>query len=463
MFIKGRFFIVLLTLLFFTSLHPTFNLNAQSSASINELQIPLRFTWNENESVLFYLVLIERVQNEWFMQVLREITYNSYIDVSLLPGLYRYQITPYFSLNNPGQQSEWFYTEVKPAVRPEVYDVSPRGFNFNIENEFILNIHGRNIDENAIIDLRRPGNLSIIPRETQISEDGSNARLVFEKGQLNAIIYELYVHNPGFETRAGTINFIQQSALTAGQPEPAGIVEFRPVAAASQPEPPMPQQPIQIDTPLTQISRVEEPAEPAPVEPISMEPVGPNPNWQSEIIAQEPFDSVIHLDLSEETEYKKVDFFFSTLWMPQFFLLERESKYYTRDPILAGAGLRIGIVSANPEKLNFGGEFSGIWNTYNSNHTFTAGINFLLQKWFSDNTIALRFRVGAAYSHLFDGESSFDFFNLDSFSLNTGFSILWQIKGIVYMETGLDYSHILTNNPPGVDFLRPWIGISLRF
>ena len=431
---KGRFpGIGFLALFIFLSL--TITLEAQSARSYSELHIAQRLSWPDEEDLLYYQVIIERQEDEVYIEIISEITYTKYIEITLSPGYYRFRVIPHDIQNKPGRESQWYYAEVRPAIRPEVYDISPRRFNFFSETQFTLNIHGKNIDPNAVIYLQRPYNESINPIQTYISEDGDTARLVFERGQLNPWVYELFINNPGLDAKVGTINFIQQAPDP--ETEPSVIAVFTPInGQQSLPEPV--QQDEQIETDVYE-------------EPVPFELPEPVQSIQEIVEIDEPVEEI--------EEEKKYDVFIGVSWTPLFFITGDNNKYFSSNPVLIGASLRRGLVTAGPGFLNFGMELTLAWNMFDTNSAVTLGINLLLQKWFLDNTLAARMRLGPSYSLLFGDFDDFEFPDMDSISINAGLSVLWKPGNSFYVEAGIDYSFM----PPNANAIKPWIGIGLRF
>jgi hypothetical protein len=90
---------IFITALFLIGLVP---LSAQSQ----------RLTWVGDENAMRYEVLIEKEGEGEFNSLLREFTEETFIEVSLLSGRYRFQVIPYDFLNQPVPVTEWMYFEV---------------------------------------------------------------------------------------------------------------------------------------------------------------------------------------------------------------------------------------------------------------------------------------------------------------------------------------------------------------
>jgi hypothetical protein len=82
-----------------------------------------RLSWTGLESAAFYEVTVERfdVPLSTYTEALRSRSGEPFLDCSLLPGQYRYQVRPYDLLGQAGVPSEWGYFSVRslsPSARP---------------------------------------------------------------------------------------------------------------------------------------------------------------------------------------------------------------------------------------------------------------------------------------------------------------------------------------------------------
>jgi hypothetical protein len=174
-----------------------------------ELRLVQRFAWIGDDYALRYEVVIEREEYGRFLEHHREFTNAFFIEVSLPPGIYRYQVIPYDYLNRPAAPSGWVRFVVLPALKPELNEFAPFTFYLNESAVHTLNITGRNFDSAAEIELRRPGGVSIVPNNIYILREGTSALLYFNNERLIPGAYEVLIKNPGgFETRGGTVNVI---------------------------------------------------------------------------------------------------------------------------------------------------------------------------------------------------------------------------------------------------------------
>jgi hypothetical protein len=90
-------------------------LSAQSGHYVIEQRFVQRIVWFEDEYVLKYEVVIEKDEGEGYLVFMREFTELPELQISLLPGNYRYQVIPFDFLDQPGEASEWVALNVLPA------------------------------------------------------------------------------------------------------------------------------------------------------------------------------------------------------------------------------------------------------------------------------------------------------------------------------------------------------------
>ncbi|MDR1374364.1 MAG: hypothetical protein LBJ24_05265 [Treponema sp.] len=189
-----------------------------------------RLFWDEVRYAYRYEVNIEVQGSGDYRQILREFREENFIELSLVPGSYRYRIRAYNILNQPSENSEWVYFRVLPALQPELYSYT-QGFSRSSSEgsgdltEIIL--HGMNLQEGADVYLAsletaaspvRP--LDYLPRE-------EGARLVFTAGSLPPGRYRVYVRNPGGLESSLEITVAPPSIAGTSVPDngaPAGTV-----------------------------------------------------------------------------------------------------------------------------------------------------------------------------------------------------------------------------------------------
>jgi hypothetical protein len=146
---------LIIILLFFTSL-----LGAQEyyvKKDGEEARIFQKLAWQKEENALRYEVVIQQWWEEtdetngramWgFVEIKREFTADSFIEVSLSPGKYRIMVTAHDLLDRPGIPSEWASLEILKAQVPELLDFTPGLFYLDGTPPWVLTVQGRNFSE----------------------------------------------------------------------------------------------------------------------------------------------------------------------------------------------------------------------------------------------------------------------------------------------------------------------------
>jgi hypothetical protein len=152
-----------------------------------------RLSWYPEEYASFYELLVEKTSPGTYSEVLRTSVTESYVDISLPPGLYRYRIQSYDLFEKPVGNPPWIPLEILPALQPELSLVKPDAFDGNADS-FSVSLWGRNILEGARIILknRKTGD----EQEGILSAGQDSGHAVFssfpEKGS-----YDLVIINPG--------------------------------------------------------------------------------------------------------------------------------------------------------------------------------------------------------------------------------------------------------------------------
>jgi hypothetical protein len=203
-FTRRKFHLTVIAALFF--LFPVSFPQAQDSgyfldSSGGEIHFIQRLTWIGDEYARRYEVIIEMDEDGEYRELTREFTTALFIEVSLLPGKYRFLVIPYDYLNQSGERSEWMYIEVLAALYPELDDISDlviSGINLRSrDTAFEMRVSGKNLVPGAEIFLLGPEGERIDPTEVHINEDGSEVQILFDKDQLISEDFELIIKNPG--------------------------------------------------------------------------------------------------------------------------------------------------------------------------------------------------------------------------------------------------------------------------
>jgi len=110
----------LFTALFFFSMASS--LWAQNRRYVTEQRFIQRLVWVGDEYAFRYEVVIERNEGEGYYEFKRESTTSSALVISLPLGDYRYRVTPYDYLDQPGESSDWVTLDVvaPPIILDEI-------------------------------------------------------------------------------------------------------------------------------------------------------------------------------------------------------------------------------------------------------------------------------------------------------------------------------------------------------
>ena len=98
---------------------PIFGQTGSYSYLNEESRIIQRLTWKADIYALRYEVIIEAEEKGAYIEILRHMTENYYIDVSLSPGTYRLAVIPYDFRNLPAGGLNWKIFTIVSAQEPE--------------------------------------------------------------------------------------------------------------------------------------------------------------------------------------------------------------------------------------------------------------------------------------------------------------------------------------------------------
>jgi len=403
----NRYLRLFLAFLICTGISPS--LTAQSAGYFietegGEAHFIQRLVWTGGEYALRYEVVIEREVNGRNTAHLRESTEMSFIEVSLPPGNYRFQVISYDILGRPDEVSEWKYIEVRPAIQPEISDVLlalVSGDSYETSG-YVLNIFGDNFTPDSEFIILNSDGSQILPEVLVSGTDW--ASLFVESGKFTPGEYDLVVINPG--------------GLEAGKGGIVNIFAFPEKEEEKEEEKPVEEKTEQPKPPRTSLYLAN--VAWAPVFPFHGTSFGTN---ASLLAAGVRLGVVYPLPL---------DFYFGaevTAFNFEFERLEQGLPYYDVENVLS------------------------------------VGANLVAMKWLPNQTMALSFRLGLSYfldgiaTPEIDANGYYDTY-ISYFALNIGGSYLWRFAGIFTLEAGLDYSVLLGSFDGS---LRPWIGLGIIF
>jgi hypothetical protein len=176
-----------------------------------EQTIVQRLFWPGDENASRYEVVVESGGTDAFAEIHRESTEESYIDISLGPGRYRYQVRVFNLLNQAEYATNWASFNIILALQPEIAAYTPNIIYIYEDYRWELRVTGKNLEEDGeayLVPLEDPGNpdarTPIAPEEYIPS--GEAALLVFNAGELLPGAYRIFIRNPGgLEASAGPV------------------------------------------------------------------------------------------------------------------------------------------------------------------------------------------------------------------------------------------------------------------
>jgi hypothetical protein len=173
----------------------------ESSYRLDESgRILQRISWIRSNAY-FYEVEIEQQAGagEW-RPAAKERTEELFLEVSLMPGMYRYRILSYNVLGRAAAVSDWAGIRVYAAKDPRITGTAPAAyFVENSAKEFTLVLNGINLmpDADVYLTARTEGAGRIIPRSIQYREDEEAVTLVVNTAGLVLGPYDIVLTNPG--------------------------------------------------------------------------------------------------------------------------------------------------------------------------------------------------------------------------------------------------------------------------
>jgi hypothetical protein len=395
--------------------------------------------WEEQENVFYYEVEIEKQAGALWEGYISERTEGVFLEVSLIPGTYRYRVRPYDFLGKPRPAAGWIQFEVLPAKQPELLRFSPEAFYLDEDLAWSMDLFGRNFADGIEIFLQgSQGNL-IKPDTVIVEPPGDRIHLVFSHAQPDPGFYTIHVTNPGgLADNLGIFRILLRGPIDTGIPE-----EQSP-----------------IDTGI--------PEEQRPMDAGILE-------------EQRPMDAGIPeerraMDISIPAERRPMDISISAGYRPMVSLYGRINELFETDFFPIGVYARFGIIPFKKTWGNIGFELEPSWNYFLINqenykirfHMPGGMLNGVYQHWFSNRTMTLNFRIGGGiYSAL---DYRFIINNRETEPMTilipaaaAGASFQWFIRKPFFVEAGLDFTHFFTVDDPQPAYLRPFAGAGWQF
>jgi hypothetical protein len=207
-------------------------------------------------------------------------------------------------------------------------------------------------------------------------------------------------------------------------------------------------------------------------EPVVEEPVveEPEPPIQPEILVEEPEPPV-------EAPKEPGDFFVEAAYSPLISLPNTEFNRLFKGLLPGGASARLGFIPFKGRLFSLGFELDPSWSylsSHEDNYSVYAqlldlhlGLVGLL--WLPNGTMAVDFRLGAGLSLLYnfhfeyEGQQNKDQLNTWIPSMRGGISFVWMIRNPFFLEIGVELLHVFSVDNIPLEFIRPSLGVGLRF
>jgi hypothetical protein len=380
-----------------------------------------RLLWDEAEYAHRYEIRIEEQDSAGaYTEILRESCEENFIELSLAPGSYRYQVQAFNILNRPSENSEWIYFRVLPALQPKLYSFTQdfsrsSGESSGDFTEIIL--HGMNLQEGADVYLVSPETAAspLTPLDYLPLEEG--ARLVFDTESLPPGRYRVYIRNPG-----GLENSLE---ITVAPPPP----------------------PVSIHTPDI------------------VTDVGAPPDYTPDLVP----DAGVPADTTTiPGGYISWSPFISMEYAPPIPIYGYLFNHFGQNFYPLGASLRFGILPFEKSWGNLGLEAAPHWTMLKTDfegarqtaHLITVHLNGIYQKWFPHQAMSLNLRLGGGLGFVYgineNPQSSESIFTWTP-SVSGGLSLKKFVYKSLYIEIGAEYTHVFSGEPsPG--YIKPFLG-----
>lgn len=175
----------------------------------NHTKFVQRLSWQEVPNIKYYKIQIQKKEGEEYTNVFETELNETFIEVSLEPGLYRLEVTTINLFDKKKTQQKEF--EVLKAFIPAIKNVTPAQMNINKKNaDGIFTIKGENFLPQNIVKLQGVKDNQdkvLYGKVLEISDDGKTAQVQFNMEEADDGEYLLVVTNPGgFSDEYQTIN-----------------------------------------------------------------------------------------------------------------------------------------------------------------------------------------------------------------------------------------------------------------
>jgi hypothetical protein len=163
-------------------------------------RIRQRIAWTRANAYFFEIEMEKLGPGAVWNFELKERTEQTFLELSLTPGMYRYRILNYNVLGRVGAVSEWTGIRVFVAKRPAAETFSPAAhFVDSPAAEFTLTLTGRDLVEEAQLHIaaKKGGAPPVQAVSITYSPDETSIQAVFQAEGLALGAYDIVITNPG--------------------------------------------------------------------------------------------------------------------------------------------------------------------------------------------------------------------------------------------------------------------------
>jgi len=404
-------------------------LYAQDENSVDyyvERRFIQRLSWNGNEYVSRYEIVIEKNERGLFQQVYQDFSTELSVEVSLPPGLYRYRVIPYDFIGRRGRIPEWIDFEIFAAVYPKLIFSVPELYLTGDEKpvfvkEYVLFLYGEDISPHSDIFIRRENGSIIKPVNVNVAGNRTEARLVFPDYNSIPRNFDVVVRNPGdLEGSIKTRSYISSPPDKAEARRIFDELEIMPES-------------LKIFFGIIVIAEPEE-------EEIEKEPPVP--------------------------KFRTINWFIGITYAPLFSTYENLIFLPEATMSVISAEAKFGFVHTPKDKFLGIGMDTVIsffmFDSVSQIRAVTMDANFIVQKLTFNEKMGFRIRLGIGIDILSGDEDVLNVINFFPFHVNFGGTFVWFAAKHFYMETGVNMVCFIQGKETS-GAVRPFFGFGTRF
>jgi hypothetical protein len=182
-------------------------------------------------------------------------------------------------------------------------------------------------------------------------------------------------------------------------------------------------------------------------------------------------------DVLEETSKELGNFFVEAAYSPLFSLPNTDFNRLYKGFLPGGVSARLGFIPFKGRIISLGFEFDPFWSylasSENNYSAYAQLINLHLglvgQLWLPNGIMAFNFRAGGGLSLLhnfhfeYEEQQNKDQITTWIPSMHGGISFLWFIRKSFFLEMGAEWLHIFSVDNIPLEFVRPSLGVGLKF